>query len=427
MIRKGIRPGFRFGFERPLEGEVLQRDFRFRRSWVAIIVLLVMDVVFLIPAISTFQQISGGIGDSDSLFGLVAVLFLAAWLLGWSMAPLVMTSILLVLIFGREVVRVGPGLMTISIGLPFIGLTAKYDISSIRKLRMEQPASKSGKSWRGLHFEFDFGANTVAFGSDVDLEDKFEIENALVSAGGKPIREGEARPDELEKGWENPPVEAVEAHVSESTVADPPSGWLTPSTLALIIANLVPIAGAVFWDWKLSDVMVIYWAESAVIGFFNLCKIAVIGRWSALLAGPFFVGHFGAFMVVHFLFLYTIFVEGSNGTVSSGGKLSDVAVLFIGLWPALLALLLSHSFSFFNNFMGKKEYAGRTVSQQMHEPYGRIIFMHMVLIIGGGLTLVLGGATPVLLGVIALKVIFDIRAHQKQRVRGAQAVTENPR
>lgn len=404
----------------------MRREFSFRRSWVAIIVLLVMDIIFLIPAITTFQQISGDGSGFNSLFDLVGVLFLGAWLLGWSMAPLVMTSILVVLVFGREVVRVGPGLMTITIGLPFIGLTANYDIRSIRNLRTEQPASKSGKSWRGLHFEFDFGANTVAFGSDVAVEDQFEIESALESAGGKPIREGEARPEELGVEWEEPPVEAVEAYVSDPTVADPPAGWLTPSTLALIIANLVPLAGAVFLGWKLSDVMVIYWAESAVIGFFNLCKIIVIGRWAALLAGPFFLGHFGAFMAVHFLFIYTIFIEGFNGASTSGGDLSEVAMLFIGLWPALLALLLSHALSFFINFMGKKEYEGRTVSQQMHEPYGRIIFMHMVLIFGGGLTLVLGGATPVLLAVIALKVLFDIRAHRKQRARGPQAATENP-
>ena len=406
---------------------MFRREFRFRRSWVAIIVLLVMDIVFLIPAISTFQQISGGMGGSNSLFDLVAVLFMSAWLLGWSLAPLVMTSILVVLVFGREVVRISPGLMKITIGLPFIGLTAKYDIESIRNLRTEQPVPKSGKSWRGPRFEFDFGANTVAFGSDVAAEDQFEIESALESAGGKPIRVGDARPDEIRVEWEAPPVEAIEAYVSDPTVADPPAGWLTPSTFALIIANLVPVAGAVFLGWKLSDVMVIYWAESAVIGLFNLCKIAVIGRWSALLAGPFFLGHFGAFMAVHFLFIYTIFVEGIDGAGTSGGDLSEVARLFITLWPALLALLLSHALSFFINFMGKKEYQGRTVSQQMHEPYGRIIFMHMVLIFGGGLTLVLGGATPVLLAVIALKVLFDIRAHRKQRARGGQAAIENPR
>ena len=50
----------------------------------------------------------------------------------------------------------------------------------------------------------------------------------------------------------------------------------------------------------------------------------------------------------------------------------------------------------------------------MSEPYSRIIFMHLVLIFGGGLSLVLGEPTPVILGVIALKIFFDIRAHLKQ-------------
>ena len=296
MIRKGIRPGFSFGFERPFEGEVFRREFGFRRSWVAIIILLVMDLVFLIPAIATFQQISGGMSGSDSLFDLVGVLFLSAWLLGWSMAPLLMTSILVLLIFGREVVRVGPGFLRITIGLPFVGVTANYDIKSIRNLRTKQPVAKSGKSWRGRHFEFDFGANAIAFGSDVQDEGRAEIESALESAGGKPLRVGEAWPDELKVKWEKPPEKPIEAYISEPTVAEPPAGLLSSSALVLILANLVPIAGTVFLGWKLSDVMVIYWAESAVIGFFNLCKIVVIGRWSAVLAGPFFLGHFGGFL-----------------------------------------------------------------------------------------------------------------------------------
>ena len=53
----------------------------------------------------------------------------------------------------------------------------------------------------------------------------------------------------------------------------------------------------------------------------------------------------------------------------------------------------------------------------MSEPYERIAFMHLVLIFGGGLTLVLGEPTPVLLVVIALKIWFDVKAHLKQRIR----------
>ena len=181
----------------------------------------------------------------------------------------------------------------------------------------------------------------------------------------------------------------------------------------LIIANLAPIAGSVFFDWNLGDVMVLYWAESAIIGLFNVCKIAIIGRWTALLMGPFFIGHFGGFMAVHFLFLYTIFVAPQTG-MESGNELADVAQLFITLWPALAALFISHAFSFYTNFLGRHEFRDRTVNQQMTEPYSRIIFMHLILIFGGGLVMILGDPAPILILVIGLKIYFDIKAHLKQ-------------
>lgn len=194
------------------------------------------------------------------------------------------------------------------------------------------------------------------------------------------------------------------------------------STLLLVGANLIPVLGWWLWGWRLSDVMVLYWAESAVIGFFNLCKMAIINRWLVLISGPFFVGHFGAFMAVHFMFIYGLFVEGFNGG-GPGDSLAEVAALFVPLWPALLALFLSHGLSFFTNFIGRREYLGRSIKQQMTEPYSRIIFMHMVLIFGGGLAMVLGDAGPVILLVIVLKIIVDIRAHLKQR-QNQMAVAE---
>ena len=103
MIRKGTRPGLRFGLNRAAEGERWRREFPFRRSWVAIGILAVLDAVFLIPAIATFRQI-GNWGGMESLFDLVGIVFLGAWLLGWSLAPLALTAVLLILLFGREAV-----------------------------------------------------------------------------------------------------------------------------------------------------------------------------------------------------------------------------------------------------------------------------------------------------------------------------------
>jgi len=421
MIRKGLKPRFKPAIDLPGEDHDYRRVMRFRRSWVAIAVLAAFDAVFLIPAITTFQQAVGEWARFDSLFDLVGALFLTAWLLGWSIAPLLMTAILLLLLFGREVLMVKDGRVVIYIGLPVIGVESKYTVSSMRNLRFERPPKKSGTSWRGTHLVFDYGANTIALGSALTGDDIIDIRHQIQDASGQTIRRGEATEAELAGDWEPPTAPEIKDAPPESfapTISDKPISLSSPSTLALIFANLAPLAGATLLGWDLGLVLVLYWAESAVIGFFNICKIGVIGRWRALLAAPFFAGHFGGFMAVHFLFLWGLFVKGPQDF--SGGDLSEVAQMFTHLWPALALLFFSHALSFFSNFLGRKEYRVRTIQTQMSEPYRRIIFMHLVLIFGGGLTMVLGESTPVLILVIAIKIWVDVSAHLKERVSRRQ-------
>ncbi len=416
MIRKGLRPQFRLGLDVPDDRAGFREVLPFRRSWIAILLLAVFDAVFIIPAVITFREAAGMWSRPDDLFDVVGALFTTFWLMGWSIGPILLTTLLAVLAFGREVVRATPGRVELFLGLPFAGLIATYDPAKMRNLRLVHPGKQSGKSWRGPHAMFDYGANSGEFGSNLDEAALARIQSAMETAVGIRFRSGLAPAADLEGDWE---PEAIEGFAAVETAPPAPADaapvtLASPSTLALIVANLVPIIGTLFWGWSLGDVMVLYWAESAVIGFFNLCKIVVIGKWMALLAGPFFLGHFGGFMAVHFLFLYTLFIQGPSN-MESGGDLADVVRLFAGLGPALLALFLSHGYSFVTNFLGRREYRGRTVQNQMSEPYSRIVFMHLVLIFGGGLTLVIGAPTPVLVIVIALKVFFDIRAHLKQR------------
>jgi len=265
---------------------------------------------------------------------------------------------------------------------------------------------------------FDYGGHTVAFGSNLDAADASEIERCIEQAAGAPIERGKADMPRPEKQRVEVVAPPPKARAPAPATKSPPLTWWSPSSLLLIAANLVPIAGTVFLGWRLGDVMVLYWAESAVIGFFNVLKIVLVSRWYALVAAPFFVGHFGGFMAIHFLFIYTLFVQGIHGKSNPEGDLGQVAALFAGLWPALLALFVSHGYSFFANFVGRREYLVRTAKDQMSEPYSRIVFMHLVLIFGGGLTMVLGDPTPVLLIVIALKIWFDLRAHLKQHSVG---------
>jgi hypothetical protein len=53
----------------------------------------------------------------------------------------------------------------------------------------------------------------------------------------------------------------------------------------------------------------------------------------------------------------------------------------------------------------------------MSKPYGRIVFMQLVLIFGGGISMILGQIEPVLIAVIGLKIYFDVKAHIKEHAR----------
>jgi len=417
MIRKGLRPGFKLALDFGTGEYAYRKVLPFKRSWIAIVVLAAFDIGFSIPAVTTFHQAASEWAKLDDLFDLVSALFLTAWLLGWSIGPLLMTTILALLIFGREVIKASPGKLEVMLGLPGVGLKAEYDVSKMRNLRIERSEKSSGKAWRGSHIAFDYGANSGEFGSNISAGNFEEIKSGIEAASSMRIRTGDATSAELAVEWE-PEFSLLNDEAVDSVPAKPagiadPVSFGSLSTIALILANLVPLGGAVFLGWDLGSVMVLYWAESAVIGFFNVCKIIVIGRWFALLAAPFFLGHFGAFMAVHFLFIYGIFVQGLQD--NTGGDLSEVAQMFISLWPALAVLFASHAFSFFSNFLGRKEYLGRTVQKQMSEPYGRIVAMHLVIILGGGLSLILGETTLILIVVIAIKIWFDVRAHLKQR------------
>ena len=89
----------------------------------------------------------------------------------------------------------------------------------------------------------------------------------------------------------------------------------TPSVMSLIAANLIPLFGTIFLGWG-GVVLILYWYETAVIGGYSILKLPFALRWYALLAGPFFIVHFGLFITFSGAFalgLYGI-VDGLEGT-----------------------------------------------------------------------------------------------------------------
>ncbi len=188
----------------------------------------------------------------------------------------------------------------------------------------------------------------------------------------------------------------------------------SPTAIALIVANLVPLVGVLFFDWSLFTIMFFFWLESAVIGFFNILKLVIVANILSIIMVPFFVVHYGAFMSGHLVFIFALF---SPEEMSFSGFFPPPDLLIshiMNVWPALLGACLSHGISFFYNFIGKKEFRRSTPEKQMMAPYGRIILMHLTIIFGGWLILALGAPVLALILLIGLKIVSDARAHHKE-------------
>jgi hypothetical protein len=179
------------------------------------------------------------------------------------------------------------------------------------------------------------------------------------------------------------------------------------SSAALIAANLAPVGGVLFFAWTIEDVLLLYWAESAVIGFYNLARMWVIGRWKILLLGPFFLIHYSGFMAGHLFFIYALVISSTDVSVSVSGILDHLLLLS----PALIALFISHGVSFFFNFLGEKEYETTSLSEQLNAPYRRIVVMHLTILLGSLLVMAMDNKLLFVVSMMALKVGLDLRGH----------------
>ncbi len=174
---------------------------------------------------------------------------------------------------------------------------------------------------------------------------------------------------------------------------------MKPSAAALVLANLVPLAGVLWWGWDLFAVLTLYWAENVVVGAWNVVKMLLArskGLAGKLFLTAFFAVHYGLFTLGHGLFLFLLF--------QPPGPLPDVGGM-------LLVLLASHGVSFFTNFLGAGERLTLTVDDLMFRPYARVVVMHLTILGGAYLVDALGTPLGALAVLIALKTGVDLVAH----------------
>lgn len=189
------------------------------------------------------------------------------------------------------------------------------------------------------------------------------------------------------------------------------------SSAILVAANLSTVVGVFLLGWRAESILLTYWAENAVIGFFTVVKMGMARGEPA--AGdvvtlsspkgverkpatreiliPFFLLHFGLFMLAHLFVL-----AASTGLID---EVLEKGIYGITIDFTLLGLLFaSHGTSFATNFVGRKELQAAPPSQFFFAPYPRVIIMHLAVMFS-----VFAGLSVVVL--VLLKTLFDLAAH----------------
>jgi hypothetical protein len=213
---------------------------------------------------------------------------------------------------------------------------------------------------------------------------------------------------------------------------------LHPTTLLLVAANAVPIFGVLYWGWDAFLLLMLYWMESAIIGFWTIARIAAAPNGamgpllinghpatnSSLAVAAFFVVHAGMFMGVHFAFLWAFFSGNWASKVDGPADFLNQIVIASGLWVPLLVMFVSRGASFV--FHALKPDLIRRLEQRLPlrglpppraddsgiigSFYCRVVIMQMAIVFGGFIASLLGSLAPLLI-LVVLKTALDVVLH----------------
>lgn len=209
----------------------------------------------------------------------------------------------------------------------------------------------------------------------------------------------------------------MRTEMEDSRLSEPPakSALRRSSLWVLVAANLVPLAGVVFWDWKVHEVMFLYWLENIVVGVFNVFRMLACQGVETDFAGNvilavLFSGHYGIFCWGHGWVLAWLFTGEDARQVSLARELWRLLHDAAGL-AAVLAIVASHAYSFVRNFLLGGEFRGTEPGYFFARPYARIGATHVMLFLGGYLLLFLNSPLGAMAALVLGKIGFDAVLH----------------
>lgn len=184
------------------------------------------------------------------------------------------------------------------------------------------------------------------------------------------------------------------------------------SIASLIIANIFPVFGVIYWNWSLSELLIVYWLENLIIGGFNILKMVFSKEviFSKLKTIGMFCFIYGLFWTVHGMLLFNSVIPSITDNPNIGSHSINTTIEF-SIKSVLGALLLSHLISFYQNFLRWRRDLDFPAFAYMFAPFGRVFLLHILIIASAFLAYVIGASVAVLVVFVVLKIILDVIAH----------------
>jgi hypothetical protein len=202
---------------------------------------------------------------------------------------------------------------------------------------------------------------------------------------------------------------------SSSTILRASVLYSDRSLTFLLVTNLATVVFAVLQQWRITDLLWIYWGQSVVLGYYNVHRIVDLDRFSAdgfirsirpveptcetqRCTAVCFAMHYGLFLLVYGVFLLTTF------RIHPGFPVTGVLLCILAFW-------LTHRFSY--RFNRERDRAVLNIGSLMLFPYARVIPMNLVILLGGTIA---GEDTITLVLLLMLKTVADVAMHVIEHV-----------
>lgn len=186
-----------------------------------------------------------------------------------------------------------------------------------------------------------------------------------------------------------------------------------PLAVASLGVDMLPLVGILLFGWGATPLVALYWLENIVIGGATIARMGATGLagignvLSCLFLIPFFTLHYGMFCWGHGTFLKMFANEGASGdsaqalwawAMGSGPYMS----VFVAAIVAVVALY------FIVDFIGRGEYRETAPIQLMFMPYGRIVLLHVAIILGAAFVYWADEPLVGVLGILMLRFVFGV-------------------